>query len=138
MSEPFLERLSRFTPHAGGLDRDSLLYAAGRASARNHRVWIALAAALAVTQPLSLILLWPRAVPLAANVDRATASHQSPGSARERSIFDSSESLGLWSVRHNLLDPEREDNDVPPDAVSFVESGPPLRAFAPPPPSILN
>ena len=33
MSESFIERLSRFTPDAGALDRDSLLYAAGRESA---------------------------------------------------------------------------------------------------------
>ena len=29
MSEPFLERLSRFTPDAGGLNRDELLYRGG-------------------------------------------------------------------------------------------------------------
>ena len=33
MSEPILERLNRFTPDAGGLDRDALLFAAGRESA---------------------------------------------------------------------------------------------------------
>ena len=30
MSEEFLERLSRFTPDAGGLNRDALLFAAGQ------------------------------------------------------------------------------------------------------------
>ena len=53
MSEPFLERLSRFTPNAGGLDRDALLFAAGRASARPNRAWIALATLLTSTQVLS-------------------------------------------------------------------------------------
>ena len=37
MSEPILERLSRFTPDAGRLDRDALLFAAGRESARPNR-----------------------------------------------------------------------------------------------------
>ena len=32
MSESFLERLSRFTPDAGRLERDALLFAAGRRS----------------------------------------------------------------------------------------------------------
>ena len=40
MSEPILERLSRFTPDAGGLDRDALLFAAGRESARPNRGWM--------------------------------------------------------------------------------------------------
>ena len=39
MSEPIVERLSRFTPDAGRLDRDSLLYEAGRKSARPNRAW---------------------------------------------------------------------------------------------------
>jgi hypothetical protein len=47
--EPVVERLSRFTPDAGGLDRDSLLFAAGRASARPNRPWVALAAGLALS-----------------------------------------------------------------------------------------
>ena len=138
MSEPFFERMSRFTPHAGGLDRDSLLYAAGRASARTNRAWIALTAALAVTQPLSLFLLWPHAAPPGANLTLPTASRPTPASAQERWILDSSDSASLWSIRHNLLDSERQNDLVPPRAVTFVEDGPPLRAFTPLPPSILN
>ena len=34
MSEPFAERLSRFTPDGGGLDRDALLFAARTRSVR--------------------------------------------------------------------------------------------------------
>jgi len=134
MSEPFIERLSRFTPDAGGLDRDTLLYAAGRASARTNRAWIALAAVLAVTQPLSLILLWPRPAPPAVHREVPMASNISPLSAQE----PRSESPGLWSIRHHLLDAERQDDLVPPGAATFVENGPPLRAFGPPPASILN
>ena len=54
MSEPSLERLSRFTPDTGGLDRDALLFAAGRSSVRPARGWIALASVLTGTQALSL------------------------------------------------------------------------------------
>lgn len=39
-------------PDAGRLDRDALLYAAGRASARPNRSWIALTVGLALVQPL--------------------------------------------------------------------------------------
>ena len=63
MSEPILERLSRFTPDAGRLDRDALLFAAGRDSARPSRGWMALATLLASTQSLSLLLLWPQPRP---------------------------------------------------------------------------
>ena len=63
MSEAFLERLSRFTPDAGGLDRDALLFAAGRSSARPNRGWMTLASLLAGTQTLSLVLLWPHPTP---------------------------------------------------------------------------
>ena len=63
MSGSFLERLSRFTPDAGGLNRDELLYAAGRSSARPNRVWMTVASLLAATQALSLVLLLPPARP---------------------------------------------------------------------------
>src|SRR6476659_1457630 len=106
MSEPFIERLSRFTPDAGALARDFLLYAAGRASARTHRVWIALTAALAVTQPLSLILLWPPPAPPGVNRALPTVSRPSPVSREERWIPDSSASASLWSGRHKLRDTE--------------------------------
>jgi hypothetical protein len=62
MSEP-IERLSRFTPDASGIDRDALLFAAGRASAHPSRRWNAVCAALVTTQLLTLgLALWPRPV----------------------------------------------------------------------------
>jgi len=99
---------------------------------------VTLTAALAVTQPLSLVLLWPHSAPPAANVALPTASRPSPAPAEERWIPDSSHRASLWSVRHDLLASERQDGVVPPGAVTFVENGPPLRAFAPLPPSLLN
>jgi hypothetical protein len=138
MSEPFLERLSRFTPDAAGLNRDALLYAAGRASARTNRAWIILTAALVVTQPLSLVLLRPRPAAPGMNLAIPTASRLSPLTAQERSLPDSSDSRSLWSVRHRLLDSEPADDPVPPGAATFVENGPLLRAFTPLPPSLLN
>ena len=69
MSEPLAERLSRFTPDAGALDRDALLFAAGRASARPGRRWKALAGALAASQLLTLLALWPHTPPTASPVE---------------------------------------------------------------------
>ena len=58
MPGPIEDRLSQFTPAFGDLDRDALLFAAGRASARPDRKWPALAALLALSQALTLALLW--------------------------------------------------------------------------------
>jgi hypothetical protein len=63
MSDPLAERLSRLTPDGTGLDRDGLLFSAGRLSARPNRPWQALAAALGVAWALTLFFLWPRPEP---------------------------------------------------------------------------
>jgi hypothetical protein len=76
MSEELTERLSRFTPDRGGLDRDALLIGAGRASARPNRRWVALAGMLAASQVLTLVLLWPR--PAVPGVTPVVQSPQKP------------------------------------------------------------
>src|SRR5437870_974192 len=97
MSESLPERLSRFTPDAAGLDRDGLLFAAGRASARPNRRWLAMCGALAACQALTLgVWCWPRteippasvpAVPLLAN-------HVPPPVM---------EALALWQLREQAI-----------------------------------
>ena len=57
MPGPLADGLSRFTPSLGTLDRDGLLFAAGRASARPARKWPTVAALLALSQALTLALL---------------------------------------------------------------------------------
>ena len=57
------ERLSRFTPNPLGLDRDGILFAAGRRAARRSWVWKALAGLFATTQVITLLALWPRPQP---------------------------------------------------------------------------
>lgn len=138
MSEPFIERLNRFTPDAGGLDRDALLFAAGRESARPNRAWIALATALALTQPLSLLLLWPQPLPPAGPQPVHVVYVPVPRATVASDMVDASDCPGLWSARHNLLESAAVDNPMPVGDVKFVDSGPPLRAFGPPPASILN
>ncbi len=136
MSEPFLERLSRFTPDAGGLDRDALLFAAGRASARPNRGWVTLASLRAGTQALSLGLLWPRAappadgraVPVAAAPESRAALVPRPSVAVRKPV--------VWWARDRLKDPETGHR--PPGNVNFIDRGLPLRAFTRPPASLLN
>jgi hypothetical protein len=73
MSESIIDRLSRFTPDGAGLDRDRLLFEAGRASARPNRSLRAFCAGLAATQVLTLALwLWPRPAAGIAAPDRGT------------------------------------------------------------------
>ena len=128
MSEPVLERLSRFTPDAGRLDRDALLFAAGRSSVRPGRGWMTTAALLAGTQALSLILLWPHASPPPAGASTsAVASVSAPPAAREATASAVWGDHGLWSVRRRVL---RATTVAPPAGdVNLIDSGPPLRAF---------
>jgi hypothetical protein len=128
MSEPFLERLTRFTPDAGGLDRDALLFAAGRGSARPNRVWIALAATLAVTQVLTLALWWSQPGPIAQAPSPAPPHNAAPSPA-EPPISDSTEDPGMWSAYHVLRESELDTRPNSPSTGKYVESGPPLRAF---------
>jgi hypothetical protein len=137
MSEPYLERLSRFTPDAGRLDRDTLLFAAGRRSARPGRGWKTLASLLASTQALSLaLLLWRQPTPPDGGLTVVIANRSTPPAALETPTSQASLNSGVWSAHQHLLEPETEHR--PAGDVTLIESGPPLRAFVPPPPSLLN
>jgi hypothetical protein len=138
MSEPILERMSRFTPDAGRLDRDALLFAAGRGSARPNRGWMTLAALLASTQVLSLVLLWPGAsLPDGRpGVAVAVAPLPSPPPTLEARAPEDLASPGAWSARQRLLKPTA--GDLPDDTLTLIDSGPPLRVLGPLPASLLN
>ena len=137
MSEPILERLSRFTPDAGRLDRDALLFAAGRASARPNRGWMTLASLLAGTQALSLALalLLPHSSPPVGKSTVSIAGVPAPSAVPGPPAIGASANPGLWSARRGLL--ESDSHDRPAGDMTFIDRGPPLRAF-PLPPSLLN
>jgi hypothetical protein len=59
LTDPVARTLARFTPTAGGLDRDGLLFAAGRASAPKLRWWKRATAVLLVTQ-MATLAVWLR------------------------------------------------------------------------------
>ena len=126
MSEPFLERLSRFTPAAGGLNRDELLYAAGRALARPNRGWKALASALAATQALSLVLLLPQARPLPSRPSVADRSGPAAPPVVENAP-PAVDHRGVWSGHDKLVELEAEKR--PSGDLTLIDTGPPLRAF---------
>lgn len=72
MSEELIGKLARFTPAA--VDRDAMLFAAGRASVRPSRSWKWATAVLAVSQAVTLaVWLWPAApVPVPAPQEAPT------------------------------------------------------------------
>jgi hypothetical protein len=127
MSEPLPERLSRFTPDPGALDRDALLFAAGRASARTGRLWMVLAGVLAVSQAATLVLLWPRQQQQAVTPAPQPAVVPAPGPA----VPPESELSGtqLGALRRGLLGPGGEDLPPTPTVDALIGPGPSLRAF---------
>src|SRR5713226_4446230 len=104
MREPIIERLSRFTPDGSGLDRDAILYAAGRASARPNRNWMALAGSLAACQLVTLVILWPHAIPTVDSALGPIADNQStPAADNSQSSQPWSDESDLWSLNRRML-----------------------------------
>ncbi len=125
MPEPVTELLSRFTPDGTGLDRDALLFAAGRASARPRRHWMALAGVLAASQIATLLFLWPRtAPPVAPNFVKAPPPVVAAPPEQPAPVPSAA-----WALRNQAID--REGNlPVRPEAEPMIPPDPPLHAFA--------
>lgn len=136
MSEAFLERLSRFTPDASGLNRDVLLVAAGRNSVRPNRGWVTVASLLAASQALSLAVLWQRPHPTTGPSTRSIAAEHLEPAIEQPGFVPFPSAPFLLSTHHGLLDADLETR--PADDVTFIDQGPPLRAVAPLPASLLN
>ncbi len=126
MPESFAERLSAFTPDGTGLDRDALLFAAGRASAHVNRGWTTLACTLAASQLLTLVLFWPKS---AAPVN--VVSDLPPVSSNLTQIQPSSDldagALPAFDSRAFAW----RDGDLPPASPieSMAPESPPLHAL---------
>jgi hypothetical protein len=130
MSEPIPERLSRFTPDASVLDRDALLFAAGRASARPNRRWIAVAVGLAACQLLTLGLFWFRPGPAPAPSATLVGPGPSPTAIRPLTSAFPADDVQTWVMRWRLL-AAHSDDLPPPTSVGEPEPSPrQLRAFA--------
>lgn len=126
MSEFFAEQLSRFTPDGTGLDRDALLIAAGRASARPSRGWVTLACALAASQVLTFILLWPRSLESVSVVKNTPPTRSAPELNDPSSTPEQSD-LQFLNSRAFVW----KDGDLPLSAPveSMVPPSPPLHAL---------
>jgi hypothetical protein len=136
MSESFLERLSRFTPDPGNLNRDALLFTAGRGSARPNRGWQTAVALLAGTQALTLVLLYSPARPSVGGPRDSIVIASPPAAQVEIAKSDVLANPGVWSARGRLDVADVEER--PDETVTLMDSGPPLRAFGSAPDAILN
>jgi hypothetical protein len=124
--------LSQFTPDGAGLDRDGLFFAAGRASVRLSRKWIALIGALILTQGVTLaFLFWPPP-PHVAPVPDAT-----PTVAAETPSPRVGDQAGMWTDRESNFG---ADNKMFPNILvePMIPAQPPLRAFGPLPADLLQ
>lgn len=135
--DPLIQRLSQLTPDANGLDRDTLLFAAGRASARPDRRWPALAGALALSQVVILVVvLWPRpAVPVLDPIktDPPIVAIEPPLPPVPAEAY---EPPGLWALREEII---AADGKLPlPTPIDLAPSKPPLHIFGPLPAELVN
>ncbi|HEY1860271.1 MAG TPA: hypothetical protein VGG61_07950 [Gemmataceae bacterium] len=133
MSEPIIQRLSQFTPDGSSLDRDALLFAAGRASVRPNRGWITTTLMLAACQVFTLALLWPPAAPPTGRLAE-TLTGWTP--VEKPSLPPDASELVILNRR--LLD--SKDGELPPTGSTddLVPAAPPLHAFASPTPAWLD
>src|SRR5207237_9935218 len=102
---------------------------AGLGSARQNRMLMNLAAILASTQVLSLVLLWQQPMSRIGGSSSFTATRLTPGSATEATTSEVPAGRGLWTVHQDLSELELEER--PDSTVTLIDTEPPLRAFAP-------
>jgi hypothetical protein len=127
MPKSFAERLGRFTPNMGGLDRDTLLFAAGQASVRRPtRLWSVLVGALAASQLLTVVLLWP-----GPKSPVGPMANSSP--AAEVTMLDTPplarETTDEWVLSRRALQSDNGEWPRDPAVERLVVAGPPLRAW---------
>ena len=119
----------------GNLNRDALLFAAGRSSVRPDRGWKTLAVMLAATQALTIVLLRPDPAPPASRLTIAGANPPVPAAAHEAEPLVASQTAGVWTARRG---PQKaQTRDRPVDDVTVIDTGPQLRVF-PRRPSMLS
>ena len=126
--DPLLQKLARFTPASTNIDRDAMLFAAGRAAGSTNRGWKLLAAGLAMSQA-GMLVVWLAAP----SVDRlqmqtrpmvAAKSEEAP---RFEQDFDrQAESPGSYGNLMRHL--ERDGLPMPEPSVDPETSSPVLSA----------
>lgn len=129
--DPLIDKLSRLTPASAGIDREAILFAAGRASASRAGRWKVAALFLAATQ-LATLGLWltiGRAEKPVAKSDPAPeqSTPMEYASPRSSSVDvaaanSSGEMLRQWEKTGNLT-ASRADDLGPPQKILSVASG---------------
>jgi hypothetical protein len=128
--DPTLARLARFSPAPPALDRDELLFQAGRASARPGRAWKSAVAVLVVAQ-VTTLALWlgspshPAPVPGPETVRTPTPS-SAPASDHP---LDASSYAALVRWDGDSLPPAGEAAPAASDPVLSVSDGHQGRLF---------
>lgn len=121
--DPVTDRLARFTPSAAGLDRDALLFAAGRRAARASWFWKAAAGLLAASHAVTLVVLWPK--PLASVVPEASSAAVTL--TPEPEPPPASPPTDVWTAGSR---PDVLQQSEPLTTAQFVPSNPPLTAWS--------
>lgn len=116
--DPLTDRLNRFTPNAAGVDRDAILFAAGRRSVRISRLWPAATVLLAASQVVTLALLWPRSSEIAVTPPAPAVQSSPPLILPPTS--PSSDMLTAGSR------PEALQKEPSPTSGEFIDPGPTL------------
>ncbi len=136
MPDEIIDRLSRFTPTAGGINRDALLFEAGRASVHPSRGWKVLATALVATQALSLALMLPHFA-----VDRPrglppTEFVAAPSTGHEPTATLASPDPRFWSAHLTLQQLDRVERSS--DDTTFIDSVPRSGSISPRSTTLMN
>lgn len=105
-----IRKLAQFTPTPAGFDRDTLLFNAGRASVRRRWWLVPVVALLAITQAVTLVVLWPAGPPTLSPVAPEVSTPRSDGN--EPSPIPAN-SLAQWNQYI------RTDGELPPLANSL-------------------
>jgi hypothetical protein len=139
MSDPFAASLSKFTPDTSGLDRDALLFAAGRASVPPRRGWMALAGVLAASQLVTLTLLGFQSARPPVVSTQGSDSIAVPNSLPSEHPEPSPDRAGrnYSPLRAQVL--AAEDKLPAPEPIEqLAPAEPPLHAFAAPPSALFQ
>lgn len=128
--DPCIDKLARFTPNPAALDRDALLFNAGRTSVKSSRVWPILTVVLGMSQVMTLIFFWQESAPIMQPVSPGTTpAYMLPASEVSPVLPASPIDPSLWTLQHRWLD-QTEIPPVPPAAENTVDSPPPLTVFS--------
>jgi hypothetical protein len=122
LNDPLADKLGRFTPDTTGLDRDALLFQAGRASVHPPRVWPALAGVLALSQAVTLLIFLTHS-PEGATPVVITPTPATPSVEQESNSNPSSEDVRQWTYRRAILSGNIDDLPRQPPIDNAVASG---------------